>query len=199
MSDNHSHDHDPLEKGTALRVRALEELLVAKGLVTSEALDTVISHYENNVGPRNGASVVARSWVDADFKARLLADGPATLEALGFKGFQGEHMRVIENTPDVHNMVVCTLCSCYPWPLLGLPPAWFKSMSYRARAVSEPRAVLADFGVTLPADTSVRVWDSTAEVRYLVMPMRPAGTDALNEADLAALVTRDGMIGTALV
>ena len=199
MSDNHSHDHDPLEKGTALRVRALEELLVAKGLVTSEALDTVISHYENNVGPKNGASVVARSWVDADFKARLLADGPATLEDLGFKGFQGEHMRVIENTPAVHNMVVCTLCSCYPWPLLGLPPAWFKSMAYRARAVSEPRGVLADFGVALPADTSVRVWDSTAEVRYLVMPMRPPGTDALNEADLAALVTRDGMIGTALV
>jgi nitrile hydratase subunit alpha len=199
MSHDHSHDHDPLEKGTALRVRALEELLVAKGLVTSEALDTVISHYENNVGPRNGASVVAKAWVDADFKARLLADGPATLEALGFKGFQGEHMRVIENTPDVHNMVVCTLCSCYPWPLLGLPPAWFKSMSYRARAVSEPRAVLADFGVAVPADTSVRVWDSTAEVRYLVMPMRPAGTDVLNEADLAALVTRDGMIGTALV
>ena len=159
----------------------------------------MISHYENNVGPRNGASVVAKAWVDADFKARLLADGPATLEALGFKGFQGEHMRVIENTPDVHNMVVCTLCSCYPWPLLGLPPAWFKSMSYRARAVSEPRAVLADFGVAVPADTSVRVWDSTAEVRYLVMPMRPAGTDVLNEADLAALVTRDGMIGTALV
>jgi len=199
MSDDHSHDHDPLEKGTALRVRALEEILVAKRLVTSEALDTVISHYENNVGPRNGASVVAKAWVDADFKARLLADGPATLEALGFKGFQGEHMRVIENTPEVHNMVVCTLCSCYPWPLLGLPPAWFKSMAYRARAVSEPRAVLADFGVALPEETSVRVWDSTAEVRYLVMPMRPAGTDALNEADLAALVTRDGMIGTALV
>jgi len=199
MSDDHSHEHDPLEKGTALRVRALEEILVAKGLVTSEALDTVISHYENNVGPRNGASVVARAWVDADFKARLLADGPDTLASLGFKGFQGEHMRVIENTPDVHNMVVCTLCSCYPWPLLGLPPAWFKSMAYRARAVSEPRAVLADFGVTLPADTSVRVWDSTAEVRYLVMPMRPAGTDALTEAELAALVTRDGMIGTALV
>ena len=195
----HDHNHDPLEKGTALRVRALEELLVAKGLVKSETLDAVVAHYENNVGPRNGASVVARAWADADFKARLLADGPSTLAELGFKGFQGEHMRVVENTPDIHNMVVCTLCSCYPWPVLGLPPAWYKSMAYRSRAVSEPRAVLAEFGVDLPETTQIRVWDSTAEVRYMVLPMRPDGTEGLDEAALAALVTRDGMIGTALV
>ena len=197
--DHDPHDHDPLEKGSALRVRALEELLVAKGLVKSETIDAVVAHYENNVGPRNGAAVVAKAWADPDFRARLLADGPATLAELGFKGFQGEHMRVVENTPDVHNMVVCTLCSCYPWPVLGLPPAWYKSMAYRSRAVSEPRAVLAEFGVNLPEATQVRVWDSTAEVRYMVLPMRPDGSDGLDEAELAALVTRDGMIGTALV
>ena len=196
---DHSHPHTLLPSDPALRAKAIETLLVGKGLVDPAAVDALVDTFSNDIGPRNGAQVVARSWCDPDYRARLLGDATAAIAELGFSGMQGEHMVAVENSDQVHNVVVCTLCSCYPWPLLGLPPAWFKSMSYRARAVSEPRAVLADFGVAVPADTSVRVWDSTAEVRYLVMPMRPAGTDVLNEADLAALVTRDGMIGTALV
>jgi len=191
--------HDPLEEGAALRVRALEELAIAKGLVDPAALDAVVDYYENRVGPRNGARVVAKAWSDPTFRDWLLADGSAAIASLGFSGYQGEEMRVVENGTGVHNVVVCTLCSCYPWPVLGLPPAWYKSAAYRARTVREPRAVLTEFGVTLPADTEIRVWDSTAEVRYMVLPQRPPGSDGLDEEALAALVTRDGMIGTALV
>lgn len=182
-----------------MRVKALETLLTRKGLVDPAALDEIIETYAHKVGPRNGAAVVARAWVDADFRARLLADATAAVAEMGFAGRQGEHMVAVENTPEQHNMVVCTLCSCYPWPLLGIPPGWYKSDAYRARAVREPRAVLAEFGVTLPAGQRVRVWDSTAEVRYLVLPMRPEGTGGMDEAALAALVSRDAMIGTALV
>ncbi len=182
-----------------LRVRALESLLVDKGLVDPAALDELIDTYETRVGPRNGAQVVARAWLDPAFKRRLLEDATGTLADLGYLGRQGEDMLVLENTPTVHNMVVCTLCSCYPWPVLGLPPVWYKSAPYRSRAVIDPRGVLAEFGVELPEDVEVRVWDSTAELRYLVLPLRPAGTDGLNEDELAALVTRDAMIGTAVV
>lgn len=181
----------------ALRVKALESLLVEKGLVDPAALDAIVDHFEHRVGPRNGARVVARAWTDPAYKARLLADGAAAIGELGYQGGQGEHMVVVENGPAVHNIVVCTLCSCYPWPVLGLPPVWYKSAPYRSRAVIDPRGVLAEFGVTLPEDVEVRVWDSTAEVRYLVLPERPAGTESLSEDELAALVTRDGMIGTA--
>lgn len=193
------HDHDPLEEGAALRVRALEELMVAKGLVDPEAMDAIVEYYERETGPRNGAAVVARAWSDPTYKAWLLRDGSAAIADMGFTGFQGEHMRVVENTDDVHNVTVCTLCSCYPWPVLGLPPTWYKSAAYRARTVREPRKVLAEFGVTLPPETRVQVWDSTAEIRYLVLPQRPEGTEGLNADGLAALVTRNGMIGTALV
>lgn len=188
------HDHDPLEEGAALRVRALEELMIAKGLVDPAALDAIVEYYERETGPRNGAAVVARAWTDPDYRAWLLRDGSAAIADMGFSGFQGEHIRVLENTDAVHNVVTCTLCSCYPWPVLGLPPTWYKSAAYRARVVREPRAVLAEFGLVLPADTDVRVWDSTAEIRYLVLPMRPEGTDV---DALAAMVTRNGMIGTA--
>lgn len=181
----------------ALRVKALESLLVEKGLVDPAALDAIVDHYEHRVGPRNGARVVARAWSDPDYKARLMADATVAIAELGYTGRQGEHMVVVENTPELHNLVVCTLCSCYPWPVLGLPPVWYKSPAYRSRAVIDPRGVVAEFGVTLPDDIEVRVWDSTAEVRYLVLPERPAGTDDLDEEALAALVTRDGMIGTA--
>ena len=180
----------------ALRVKALESLMVEKGLVDPAALDAIVDHFEHKVGPRNGARVVARAWSDAAYRDRLLEDATAAIAELGYGGRQGEHMVVVENTPAIHNLVVCTLCSCYPWPVLGLPPVWYKSAPYRSRAVIDPRGVLAEFGVSLPEETEVRVWDSTAELRYLVLPERPAGTDGLDEAALAALVTRDGMIGT---
>jgi nitrile hydratase len=182
-----------------LRVRALESLLVDKGLVEPAALDALIDTYETRVGPRNGATVVARAWVDPEYRKRLLADATAAIAELGFIGQQGEDMVVLENTPKVHNMVVCTLCSCYPWPVLGLPPVWYKSAAYRARAVIDPRGVLREFGVAMADDVEVRVWDSTAELRYLVLPERPAGTEDLSEAELAGLVTRDAMIGVARV
>ena len=180
------------------RVRALETVLVEKGYVDPAALDLLIDTYETKVGPRNGAEVVAKAWSDPAYRQRLLTDATAAIAELGFVGRQGEHMVAVENTDDTHNMVVCTLCSCYPWPVLGLPPVWYKSAPYRSRAVSDPRGVLADFGVTLPKQQAIRVWDSTAEVRYLVLPERPAGTDGWSEEQLAALVTRDSMIGTGL-
>ncbi|HMB77269.1 MAG TPA: nitrile hydratase subunit alpha [Kiloniellaceae bacterium] len=191
------HDDPPLSE-LDLRVRALESLLVEKGLVDPAALDLLIDTYETKVGPKNGAKVVAKAWCDPAYRTRLLADAGAAIAELGFTGRQGEDMVVLENTDEVHNMVVCTLCSCYPWPVLGLPPVWYKSAPYRARAVSDPRGVLAEFGVALPADREIRVWDSTAEVRYLVLPQRPAGSEDLSEADLAELVTRDSMIGVGL-
>ncbi|GAA6159905.1 nitrile hydratase subunit alpha [Ruegeria sp. HU-ET01832] len=193
------HDHDPLEEGPALRVRALEELMVAKGLVKPETLDSIVEYYERETGPRNGAAVVARAWTDPEYKDWLLRDGSAAINAMGFSGFQGEHIRVVENTDAVHNVIVCTLCSCYPWPVLGLPPTWYKSPAYRSRVVREPRAVLAEFGVSLPEEVQIKVWDSTAEIRYLVLPRRPDGTEGLSTAELADRVTRNGMIGTALV
>lgn len=193
----HGHDHSHLGD-MDVRVRALESLLVEKGYVKREALDVIVETYETKIGPRNGAQVVAKAWSDPDYLARLREDAGAAIAGLGFEGRQGEHMRAVENTDTVHNMVVCTLCSCYPWPVLGLPPVWYKSAPYRSRAVSEPRAVLAEFGVTLPQETEIRVWDSTAEMRYLVIPMRPPGTQGMSEAELAELVTRDSMIGTGL-
>lgn len=196
--DHPDHPHSLLPSDPALRVKALETLLTRKGLVQPEALDAIIDTYENKIGPRNGAHVVARAWTDPAFKAALLADATPVVSALGYYGRQGEHIVAVENTEEMHNMVVCTLCSCYPWPLLGIPPGWYKSDAYRARAVREPRKVLQDFGVTLPETTGVRVWDSTAEVRYLVIPQRPAGTEAMEEAALMDLVTRDSMIGTGL-
>ena len=195
----HDHDHQVVPDDIALRVRALESILVEKEMIDPADLDAVVDTYENRIGPRNGAQVVARAWTDPEYRARLLADGTAAIGEFGFLGAQGEHMVVVENTPDVHNLVVCTLCSCYPWPTLGLPPVWYKSAPYRARAVIEPRAVLREFGVELPDDVEVRVWDSTAEIRYLVLPERPAGTENLTEEQLAELVTRDSMIGVARV
>jgi nitrile hydratase len=179
-----------------VRVRALESILLQKGYVDLKALDALIEQYETKIGPRNGAKVVARAWTDAEYKARLLTDSTAAIAELGFSGRQGEHMVALENTDAVHNLVVCTLCSCYPWPVLGLPPVWYKAAPYRSRAVIDPRSVLADFGLTLPAETEIKVWDSTSEVRYLVLPQRPEGTDGWSEERLAALVTRDSMIGT---
>ena len=193
------HDHQAVPSELALRVKALESVLVEKGLVDPAALDLLIDTYERKIGPRNGASVVARAWKDDAYKKRLLADATAAIAELGYGGSQGEDMVVLENTPQVHNVVVCTLCSCYPWPVLGLPPVWYKSAPYRSRAVMDPRGVLAEFGLELPEDVEVRVWDSTAEVRYLVLPERPAGTEKLSEEELAALVTRDSMIGVAKV
>jgi nitrile hydratase subunit alpha len=198
--DHHDHVHDHGQEppsDMALRVKALESLMVEKGLVDPAALDAIADHYEHRVGPRNGARVVARAWGDPEFKVRLLEDATSAIAELGYTGAQGEHMVALENTPAVHNLVVCTLCSCYPWPVLGLPPVWYKSAAYRSRAVIDPRGVIAEFGTVLPDDMEVRVWDSTAEIRYLVLPERPAGTEGLDEAALAALVTRDGMIGTA--
>jgi nitrile hydratase len=183
----------------ALRVKALESLMVEKGLVDPAALDALVDHFEHKVGPRNGARVVARAWTDPAYKARLMANATDAIAELGYQGSQGEHMVVVENTPAVHNLVVCTLCSCYPWPVLGLPPVWYKSAPYRSRAVIDPRGVIAEFGTVLADETEVRVWDSTAEIRYLVLPQQPAGAQGLDEDALAALVTRDGMIGTALV
>ena len=198
--DHHDteHPHTLLPSDPALRVKALETILTQKGLIDPAALDEIIDTYENKIGPRNGAHVVAKAWTDPEFKAALLTDATAVVSDLGYYGRQGEHMVVVENTEDTHNMVVCTLCSCYPWPLLGIPPGWYKSDAYRARAVREPRKVLSDFGVRLPEETAVRVWDSTAEIRYLVLPRRPDGTDGMTEAELMELVSRDSMIGTAL-
>ena len=195
----HDHDHQVVPSDPALRTKALESLLVEKGLVDLAALDALVDTYENQIGPRNGARVVARAWVDAAYKQRLLHDGGAAITELGYAGGQGEHLVVVENTPKVHNMVVCTLCSCYPWPVLGLPPVWYKSVPYRSRAVIDPRGVLGEFGLNLPEDTEVRVWDSTAEIRYLVLPERPAGTEKMTADELAALVTRDAMIGVGKV
>jgi len=194
-----AHAHDAEEKGLALRVKALEESLVEQGLVDPAALDKFVEAYETRIGPRNGARVVARAWTDPAYRQRLLEDAPKAVAELGYAGLQGENLVVVENTPALHNVLVCTLCSCYPWPVLGLPPAWYKSAPYRARVVKEPRAVLREFGVEIPADIGIRVWDSSAELRYMVLPMRPKGTEKLAEDQLAALVTRDGMIGTALL
>jgi nitrile hydratase len=182
----------------AVRAAALEALLVEKGLISTDAIDAVVDLYENDVGPQNGARVVARAWTDNGYLERLRANGTDAIAELGYGGFEGDTMVVVENTPTVHNVIVCTLCSCYPWPVLGLPPSWYKSSAYRARVVAEPRAVLAEFGLTLDPDVEIRVWDSTAEVRYLVLPMRPPGTESLSEEDLATLVTRDSMVGTAV-
>ena len=193
------HHHDQPETDVALRVKAIEQLLTEKGLVDPAALDAMVDLYENRIGPRNGARVVARAWTDADYKARLMVDASAAIAECGYTGIQGEDMVVVENTPQVHNVVVCTLCSCYPWPVLGLPPVWYKSAAYRARVVREPRAVLDELGLAIADDVELRVWDSSAELRYLVLPMRPAGTEGLDEDALAELVTRDGMIGVAAV
>jgi nitrile hydratase len=196
------HDHDDHHHGSALpdialRVKALEDLMIEKGVVERATLDKIIETYETAIGPRNGARVVARAWSDPAYKQRLLSDATAAIAELGYRGLQGENMVAVENTPGVHNVIVCTLCSCYPWPVLGLPPVWYKSAPYRSRVVKDPRGVLEEFGVTLPAETEVRVWDSTAEIRYMVLPAQPAGTTGKSEAELAAMVTRDGMIGTA--
>jgi nitrile hydratase len=193
------HDHQELPSDPALRTMALESLLVEKGLVDPAALDALIDHYEHKIGPRNGARVVARAWVDPEFKRRLLADATSAIAELGYVSQGREHLVVLENTPERHNLVVCTLCSCYPWPVLGLPPVWYKSAPYRSRAVSDPRGVLCEFGVEIGEDVEIRVWDSTSEMRYLVLPERPAGTEHMSEAQLAGLVTRDAMIGTAKV
>ena len=191
--------HQAAPSDVALRVKALESILVEKGMVDPATIDAVIETYESKVGPRNGARVVARAWIDAAFRKRLLTDGTAAIAELGYGGAQGEHMVVVENTPSVHNLVVCTLCSCYPWPVLGLPPTWYKSAPYRSRAVIDPRGVLREFGVAMADGVEVRVWDSTAEIRYLVLPERPAGTEGMTEEQLAALVTRDAMVGVAKV
>jgi nitrile hydratase subunit alpha len=195
QDQSHDHSHQAVPSDPALRVKSLESLLVEKGLVDRAALDTLIDSYEHKIGPRNGARVVARAWANPAYKQRLLTDADAAIAELGYGGMQGEHMVVVENTPKVHNMVVCTLCSCYPWPVLGLPPVWYKSAPYRSRSVIDPRGVLREFGLELTEDVEVRVWDSTAEVRYLVLPERPAGTEKLSEQKLAALVTRDAMVG----
>ena len=191
----HNHKHSAPLPETVLRVKSLESLLVEKGLVKSEALDALVDRYENKVGPRNGAQVIARAWNDPDYKSRLLKDGSAAISEMGYSGAQGEEIVALENTDKVHNVVVCTLCSCYPWPVLGLPPVWYKSAPYRSRVVREPRAVLEEFGTHIPDDVEVRVWDSTAETRYLVIPQRPEGTEGMEEAALADLVNRDSMIG----
>jgi nitrile hydratase subunit alpha len=198
--DPHQHEHPPHERSELaemdLRVRALRTVLEEKGYIDPAALDVLIETYETKIGPRNGARVVARAWVDPVFRKWLLEDATAAIASMGYAGRQGEYMVAVENTESRHNLIVCTLCSCYPWPILGLPPTWYKSAAYRARAVKDPRGVLAEFGVTLPASTEIRIWDSTAEVRYLVLPRRPAASDGLSEEQLAALVTRDSMIGT---
>jgi len=196
-STHHHHDHDAIEEGATLRVRAIEELMLAKGLIDPDAVDAIVEYYERETGPRNGAQVIARAWSDSDFREWLLRDGTAAINDMGFSGFQGEHIRVVENTADIHNVVVCTLCSCYPWPVLGLPPAWYKNPAYRSRVVREPRAVIKEFGYDVPADVKIKVWDSTAEIRYLVVPNRPVGSEGADAEELAKMITRDGMIGTA--
>ena len=198
MTDHDDDHHHPAAlSAVEVRARALEELLAEKGILQEGFIESVVSAYENDIGPMNGARVVARAWVDPAYKARLLADGTAAIGELGFGGPQGDHMVVVENTPRMHNVVVCTLCSCYPWPVLGLPPTWYKSAPYRSRVVREPRTVLREMGLDLADEVEIRVWDSSAEIRYLVLPERPAGTDGMSEDELAALVTRDAMIGTA--
>lgn len=197
--EHHDHDHDNHYSDMQARVRALETVLAEKGLIDPAALDVIVETYETKVGPRNGAHVVARAWSDPEFSDWLLRDATAAIASLGYTGRQGEHMRAVFNTTDTHNLVVCTLCSCYPWSVLGLPPVWYKAPAYRSRAVIDPRGVLAEFGVTLPEAVNIRVWDSTAELRYLVVPQRPAGTEGWSETDLASLVTRDSMIGTGLL
>lgn len=208
MSHDHSHDdddhhddhhHDNHYSDMQARVRALETLLTEKGLIDPAAIDRIVEIYETKVGPRNGAQVVAKAWSDPDFADWLRRDATAAIASLGFTGRQGEHMRAVFNTPETHNLIVCTLCSCYPWAVLGLPPVWYKAPAYRSRAVIDPRGVLAEFGLTLPQETKIRVWDSTAELRYLVIPERPAGSEGMDEAALADLVSRDAMIGTAVV
>jgi nitrile hydratase len=191
----HDHEHQDVPSDLTLRTKALESLLVDKGLVDPAALDALIDTMEHKVGPRNGARVVARAWVDPAYKTRLLENAPAAIAELGYSSGQGDHMMVVENGPRVHNLIVCTLCSCYPWPVLGLPPVWYKSAAYRSRAVIDPRGILREFGTELAEDVAVRVWDSTAELRYIVLPERPPGTDGMSEEQLAALVTRDAMIG----
>lgn len=195
----HAQDHTDVPSDPALRVKALESLLVEKGLVDPAALDALVDVYENQVGPRNGAQVVAHAWTNPSYKQRLLEDGTAAIAELGYSGGQGEKLTVVENTPSVHNVIVCTLCSCYPWPLLGLPPTWYKSAAYRSRTVIDPRGVLRELGLVLPDDIEVRVWDSTAASRYFVLPERPEGTESMSENELVALVTRDAMIGVAKV
>src|SRR5580704_4562542 len=199
QEQDHDHVHQAVPSDLALRVKSLESLLVEKGLLDPATLDLLVDRFEHKVGPRNGAQVVARAWIDPAYKHRLLTDSDKAIAELGFGGQQGEHMVVVENRPAVHNMVVCTLCSCYPWPVLGLPPVWYKSAPYRSRSVIDPRGVLREFGLELPDDVQVRVWDSTAELRYLVLPERPAGSEHLSEDALAALVTRDAMVGVARV
>jgi len=201
MSDQESHQgqHHPRPlSAAALRAKAIESLLVEKGLLASDAIDRVVEIYEKDVGPLNGAKVVARAWCDPGYKRLLLHDGTAAIAELGFGGLQGEHMVIVENTPKVHNVVCCTLCSCYPWPVLGLPPTWYKSLAYRSRIVREPRAVLREFGLELPESVEIRVWDSSAEIRYMVLPERPAATEEMTEAELASMVTRDSLIGVGL-
>ena len=198
--DNHSHDHahSHLPSDPELRVKAVETLLLNKGLIDSQTLDELIDTYENRIGPKNGAKVVAKAWVDLEYKKRLLNDATSAIRELSYQGRQGENMVVVENTPETHNVIVCTLCSCYPWPVLGIPPTWYKSDEYRSRTVREPRKVLLEFGLSLDPKVQIKVWDSTAEIRYLVLPMRPKGTENMNESELAELVTRNSMIGTGL-
>ena len=199
QGEDRGHAQQAVPSDPTLRVKSLESLLVEKGLVDREALDALIDIYEHKIGPRNGARVVARAWIDSAYKQRLLTNASAAIAEFGYEGLQGEHMVAVENTSRVHNLVVCTLCSCYPWPLLGLPPVWYKSAPYRSRSVIDPRGILREFGLEVSADVEVRVWDSTAELRYLVVPERPAGTETLSEEQLAALVTRDSMVGVAKV
>ena len=198
--DNHSHDHahSHLPSDPELRVKAVETLLLNKGLIDSKTLDELIDTYENRIGPKNGANVVAKAWVDPEYKKRLLIDATSAIRELSYQGRQGENMVVVENTPEIHNVIVCTLCSCYPWPVLGIPPTWYKSDEYRSRTVREPRKVLLEFGLPLDPKVQIKVWDSTAEIRYLVLPMRPKGTENMNESELVELVTRNSMIGTGL-
>ena len=198
--DNHSHDHahSHLPSDPELRVKAVETLLLNKGLIDSQTLDELIDTYENRIGPKNGAKVVAKAWVDPEYKKRLLIDATSAIRELSYQGRQGENMVVVENTPETHNVIVCTLCSCYPWPVLGIPPTWYKSDEYRSRTVREPRKVLLEFGLSLNPKVQIKVWDSTAEIRYLVLPMRPKGTENMDERELAELVTRNSMIGTGL-
>jgi nitrile hydratase subunit alpha len=198
-AEKHKHGHQTVPSDPALRTKALESLLVEKGIIDPAALDALVDAYENKIGPRNGARVVARAWMDATYKERLLQDGGAAIAELGYVGVQSEHLVVVENSPTVHNLVVCTLCSCYPWAVLGLPPVWYKSAAYRSRAVIDQRGVLREFGLALPDEVEVRVWDSTSEIRYLVLPERPPGTEEKTEEELCALVTRDAMIGVAKV
>ena len=199
LGDKKKHAHTLLPSEPALRVKAIETLLVEKGLIDPAAIDAMVEAFEGRIGPKNGARVVAKAWKNPEYKARLLLDASGAIAELGYSGLQGEHMVAIENTESVHNLVVCTLCSCYPWPVLGVPPVWYKSPAYRARAVRDPRGVLTEFGVNLPSDIEVKVWDSTAAVRYLVIPKRPKGTERYTEEDLASLVTRNSMIGTATI